>query len=137
MNNMRLTCTFALITLLAPTLTATTALAQAPAVSTAAVSPNATFDVASVKPSNPNPDPTNPLSQIALMMPQPGGRFTATNTPLRMLVMVAYELQQEAQLVGGPPDLLTAKYDITARAAGSTLRSNANLQHRRRSPRGR
>ena len=31
MNNMRLTCTFALITLLAPTLTATTAFAQAPA----------------------------------------------------------------------------------------------------------
>ena len=74
------------------------------------------FDVASVRPSNPNPDPANPLSQIALMLPQPGGRFTATNTPLRMLIMAAYELQQEAQLAGGPPDLLAAKYDITARA---------------------
>ncbi|HVQ53143.1 MAG TPA: TIGR03435 family protein, partial [Mycobacterium sp.] len=77
------------------------------------------FEVASVKPSNPNPDPSNPLSMIALMLPQPGGRFTATNTPLRMLIMVAYELKQDAQLAGGPPDLLTAKYDITARAAGS------------------
>lgn len=74
------------------------------------------FEVASVRPSNPNPDPSNPLSQIALMLPQPGGRFTATNTPLRMLIMAAYELQQEAQLDGGPPDLLAAKYDITARA---------------------
>jgi uncharacterized protein (TIGR03435 family) len=115
MNNIRSTYFFVLITLL----TATTAFAQDPAAPPAAVSPNATFDVASVKPSNPNPDPTNPLSQIALMLPQPGGRFTATNTPLRMLIMVAYELQQDAQLTGGPSDLLTAKYDITARAAGT------------------
>lgn len=79
--------------------------------------PTATaFDVASIKPSNPNPDPGNPLSGFALMLPQPGGRFTATNTPLRMLIMVAYELKQDAQLTGGPPDLLSAKYDITAKA---------------------
>ena len=77
------------------------------------------FEVASVKPSNPNPDPNNPLTQIALMLPQPGGRFTATNTPLRMLIMAGYELQQDAQLVGGPPELLAAKYDITARAAST------------------
>ena len=74
------------------------------------------FEVASVKPSNPNPDPNNPLSMIGLMLPQPGGRFTATNTPLRMMLMTAFELQQEAQLVGGPPDLLAAKFDVTAKA---------------------
>jgi len=78
----------------------------------------ASFEVASVKASNPNPDPRNPLSVMALMLPQPGGRFTATNTPLRMLIVAAYELKQEAQLVGGTPDLLAAKYDITARTAG-------------------
>jgi uncharacterized protein (TIGR03435 family) len=55
------------------------------------------------------------------MLPQPGGRFTATNTPLRMLIMAAYELRQDAQLAGGPPALLAAKYDITARVAGATL----------------
>ena len=82
--------------------------AQAPAATT--------FEVASVRPSNPNPDPNNPLTQIALMLPQPGGRWTATNTPLRMLIMTAFELQQEAQLVGAPPELLAAKYDITAKA---------------------
>src|SRR5262245_4247725 len=82
-----------------------------------AQSPAATaFEVASVKPSNPTPDPTNPLSMVPLMMPMPGGRFTATNTPLRTVIMVAYELSQEAQLVGGPPTLLAAKYDITAKA---------------------
>src|SRR5688572_9729791 len=119
MTNVRSMCTFALVTLLAPMLTAMTAFAQAQAAPTAAVSPNAAFEVASVKPSNPNPDPANPLSQIALMLPQPGGRFTATNTSLRMLIMTAYELQQEAQLTGGPPELLTAKYDITARVANT------------------
>ena len=106
----RSTCVCALATLLA----ATAASAQAPA-----ATPAAAFDVASVKPSNPSPDPTNPLSQIALMLPQPGGRFTATNTPLRMLIMAAYELKQDAQLTGGPPAMLAAKYDITARAAGT------------------
>ena len=85
--------------------------AQAPAAQVPPV-----FEVASVRPSNPNPDPSNPLTQIALMLPQPGGRFTATYTPLRMLIMTAYELQQESQLSGGPADLLAAKYDITARA---------------------
>ncbi len=55
---------------------------------------------------------------VPLMLPQPGGRFTATNTPLRLLMMAAFELKQEAQLAGGPPDLLAAKYDITARTAG-------------------
>jgi uncharacterized protein (TIGR03435 family) len=88
--------------------TASRLAAQAPA--------TMTFEVASVKPSNPNPDPANPLSIVPLMLPQPGGRFTATNTPLRMLIMAAYELKQEAQLAGGPADALEAKYDITAKA---------------------
>jgi uncharacterized protein (TIGR03435 family) len=83
--------------------------------------PAMAFEVASVRPSNPNPDPANPLAQIALMLPQPGGRFTATNTPLRMLIMAAYELKQEAQLAGGPPDLLAAKYDIVAKAPMPTI----------------
>ena len=115
MNMIRSTGGFALAILLA----ATAASAQDPA-----ATPAAAFDVASVKPSNPNPDPANPLSQIALMLPQPGGRFTATNTPLRMLIMAAYELKQDAQLAGGPPMLLAAKYDITARTATATLGMN-------------
>jgi uncharacterized protein (TIGR03435 family) len=112
MKMIRSTCGFALAILLA----ATAASAQ-----DSASPPAAAFDVAAVKPSNPNPDPANPLSQIALMLPQPGGRFTATNTPLRMLIMSAYELKQDAQLTGGPPALLAAKYDITARTTTATL----------------
>ena len=71
------------------------------------------FEVASIKPSN--PDPNNPLSIVPLVLPQPGGRLTASNTPLRFLIMAAYELQQDAQLAGGPPALMGTKYDITAK----------------------
>jgi len=39
------------------------------------------FEVASVKPSNPNP--SGPLGSIPMMLPPMGGRFTATNVPLR------------------------------------------------------
>jgi len=78
------------------------------------------FEVAAVKPSNPNPDPSNPVGSIALMLPLPGGRLRATNMPLRMLIMAAYELRQDAQLTGGPPALLAAKYDITAKAPDTT-----------------
>src|SRR5687768_1247371 len=100
-----------------------TILLLSPGATIAAQAPAApsSFEVASVRPSNPNPDPANPLSQIALMLPQPGGRFTATNTPLRMLIMTAFELKQDAQLTGGPPALLAAKYDITARTTTATL----------------
>ena len=114
MNRIGLTCGLTFAALLAAT-AASAQDAAAPAVTPAAPA----FEVASVRPSNPNPDPGNPLSQIALMMPQPGGRLTATNTPLWMLIMTAFELQQDAQLVGGPPALMAAKYDITARVANT------------------
>jgi uncharacterized protein (TIGR03435 family) len=117
MTMTRSTCGFALAILLA----ATAASAQAPEAPPAALSPDAAFEVASIKPSN--PDPNNPLGGVALPLTLPGGRFTATNTPLRMLIMMAYQLQQEAQLVGGPSALMTAKYDINAKTAGNaTLR---------------
>ena len=110
MRRIQSTCVIAFAVLLA----GTAALAQAPPAALPVASPDATFEVVSIKPSN--PDPNNPLGGIALPLMLPGGRFTATNTPIRMLVMMAYELQQEAQLAGGTPELLAAKYDITARA---------------------
>src|SRR6478752_4348447 len=108
----RIRSTYAVV--FAALLTGTAASAQDAA---APAAPVTAFEVAAVKPSGP-PDPANPLSMVPLMLPQPGGRFTATNTPLRVLMMAAFELKQEAQLAGGPPDLLAAKYDITARTAG-------------------
>lgn len=47
----------------------------------------AAFDVASVKPNNPNP--SGPLAAAPLVLPALG-RLTAQNVTLRMLVMAAY-----------------------------------------------
>ena len=46
---------------------------------------------------------------------QPGGRATAVNAPLKMIIRSAYRLQ-EFQLVGAPEWALSARYDITAKA---------------------
>jgi uncharacterized protein (TIGR03435 family) len=94
---------------------ATAASAQDPAAPQAAVPSEATFEVASIKPSN--PDPTNPLSMVPMMRPQPGGRLTVNNFPLKMLIGFAYEMQ-DFRVDGGPPALMSAKFDIIAKALG-------------------
>jgi uncharacterized protein (TIGR03435 family) len=48
---------------------------------------------------------------------QPGGRFTATNMPLRDLIRFAYQVQN-FQLEGGPSWLTTDRWDIVAKAEG-------------------
>ena len=65
------------------------------------------FEVASVKPSNPDvPGPSG--------MPV-GGRFNASNLTLRELVLRAYELF-DSQLDGGPDWPTSRRFDIQARA---------------------
>ena len=105
----------ALATLFATALAATTAFAQEPSAPSADASP-AAFEVAAIRPSNPNPDPTNPLSMVPLVRPHPGGRVTATNVPLKMLIGMAFEMQ-DFRVSGGPPELMNAKFDITAKAS--------------------
>ena len=73
---------------------------------------SAAFEVASVKPSNPNP-PT-PLAAAPMILPALG-RLTAQNVTLRMLVMGAYQ-KQPFEIVGGPPWWNSEKFDINARA---------------------
>lgn len=99
-------------------LSAPTARAQTPA------APLPAFEVASVKPSN--PDPANPLSMIPMVSPQPGGRFTATNLPLRFLIALAYEMP-DFRVVGGPDALMNAKFDISAKAAGGATLGQKEL----------
>lgn len=69
------------------------------------------FEVASVKP-NKSGD-----GRVMLGI-QPGGRFTATNVPLRMLIRNAY-LLQDSQLVGGPDWITSERFDIVAKAEGN------------------
>jgi len=96
------------VSILLPWMPAARLRAQAP---TEAAKPQ-TFDVASVKPSDPNP--SSPLGAIPMMMPPVGGRVTTKNLPLRILVRAAYEVQ-DFQIVGNQP-VLADKFDITAKA---------------------
>jgi uncharacterized protein (TIGR03435 family) len=71
------------------------------------------FEVATVKPSDPNPK--GPLGMIPMIMPQGPGRLSATNVPLRFLIRMAYQMQ-DFQIVGGPSWQLSQKFDIAAKA---------------------
>jgi len=73
------------------------------------------FEVASIKPSAPG-DPSNPLSIIPMMAPQPGGSFVAYNIPLWMLISTSWNLPDN-RIVGGNKELMNVKYDINAKAA--------------------
>jgi uncharacterized protein (TIGR03435 family) len=126
MNNTRSVGTF----VLASMLTAATAFAQAPAAPSPATPSAAavatTFEVASIKPSPPG-DPSNPLSMVPMAAPQPGGRFTAANMPLWAIISTAWELP-DFRIVGGDKELMSAKYHITAKAAGTTTLGQKELQ---------
>ena len=67
------------------------------------------FEVASIR-------PTPQSTQAAEIRPTPWGRFTASNTTAKSLVLRAYALV-DAQLIGAPAWLNTERYDIDARAA--------------------
>jgi uncharacterized protein (TIGR03435 family) len=68
------------------------------------------FEVASVKP-NKSGD-----NRIMLQM-SPGGRWTASNVPLRQIIVIAYGIQS-FQLVGGPDWVGSERFDIVAKAEG-------------------
>jgi uncharacterized protein (TIGR03435 family) len=87
----------------------TALLAQQPATST----PAPAFEAASVKPSDPSA--SGPLANIPLILPPVGGRFSATNVPLRFLIRTAWQLQ-DVQVEGGPPWMSSNRYDILATA---------------------
>ena len=83
------------------------------------------FEVASIKPSPPG-DPSNPLSIIPMLAPQPGGRFRATNMPLWALISTAWELP-DFRIIGGDKELMNVKYDITAKAVESAMLGQKEL----------
>jgi uncharacterized protein (TIGR03435 family) len=88
---------------------------------------NQAFEVVSVKPSNSGNDQTASLVQ-------PGGRYTAVNVTLRMLVKTAYGVHDD-QVVGGPEWINAERFDIAAKAEGnpptSVFRDQARLMLRR------
>jgi uncharacterized protein (TIGR03435 family) len=71
------------------------------------------FEVASVKLNTGG-------SGMTMLRTPAGGRFTATNASLKMLVGLAYKVQNYA-ISGGPAWINSDRYDITAKAADSNL----------------
>ncbi len=72
--------------------------------------PQLQFEVASVKRNSSNDD------RGSFISPAPGGRFVATNAPLRSIIQVVYGVPPYA-LVGGPDWLDSTRYDIQGKAA--------------------
>ena len=66
----------------------------------------ATFDVASVKP--------HTSGELMSMVAQPGGRFVATNVPLRLVIRTAYQVQDD-QISGEPEWVNAERFDIVAK----------------------
>ena len=79
--------------------------------------PSPAFEVASVKPSSPNS--SSPFGGFPIIIPAPNGRLTATNVPLRLLVRMAYSVQ-DFQIDGGPSWQMSQRFDITAKAEDGT-----------------
>jgi len=75
------------------------------------------FDVVSVKP-NVSGD------ERSASYVQPGGRYTASNATVRMLIKTAYGVHDD-QIVGGPDWIDTARFDVTAKAADATPTASA------------
>lgn len=69
-----------------------------------------TFDVASVKPSN--PDGRNVMIHLT-----PGGGVNVTNTPLKVLIGIAYDIRP-FQISGGPDWIGTERFDIQGKVDG-------------------
>jgi uncharacterized protein (TIGR03435 family) len=67
-----------------------------------------TFEAISVKPNRSG-------DGRVMLGVQPGGRFTATNVPLKMLLRQAYNVQ-DFQVVGGPDWLGSDRFDVVAKA---------------------
>src|SRR5215207_7530111 len=84
---------------------------------------SAGFEVASIKPSNPNP--TGPLGANPFVLPALG-RLTAQNATLRILVMAAYQ-KQPFEIVGGPAWQNADKFDINAKAEDASLTTDQML----------
>ena len=73
--------------------------------------PRPAFEVASVKPTDPE------LGERIDMRALPGGTLTATAVTLKFLITVAYGVEA-VQVSGGPGWVDTAKFDILAKPAG-------------------
>lgn len=77
------------------------------------------FEVASIKPANPDGD-----HRIMIGF-QPGGRFVAGGATVKLLIQQAYDVRN-VQISGGPAWINSAPFDITAKAEATTTADTAD-----------
>jgi uncharacterized protein (TIGR03435 family) len=77
------------------------------------------FEVASIKPAAPD-------ARGRSIRPSPGGRVTISNMPLKELMTLAWRIQPY-QIVGGPPWLDSAAFDISAKAQDTLKEGDMQL----------
>ena len=78
------------------------------------------FDVASIHPHAPD-------DNRFLVRPPSNGRFTASGSVAKLVLMLAYDVQ-ESQIMGGPSWFATEKWDIEARSDAGVKRSVAETR---------
>lgn len=77
------------------------------------------FEVASIKPAAPD-------ARGRSIRPSPGGRVTIGNMPVKEMITLAWKIQPY-QIVGGPPWLNSAGFDISAKAADTLKEGDIQL----------
>jgi len=91
------------------------------------VAPAASFEIISIKPTNPNrPTPTGTFTY-------PGGRIIITNYSLKMLIHEAYSIDDD-QISGGPGWTSDERYDIEAIPPASSEASKFSPATRKTPP---
>jgi uncharacterized protein (TIGR03435 family) len=92
-------------------------LTAAPALPQNVATPRLAFEIASVKPSK-SVDPTRGGRFF------PGGRYSASGIPLRIVILTAYEIDP-VRLTGGPDWLNSEGFDIDAKAEAGAIARGA------------
>lgn len=83
-----------------------------------------TFDVASIKPDNPQ----GPGPHVSMIRTQPGGRFTAVNASLGFLISNAYQLKPgEGKFLSLPAWANSQDFDVEAEAKGHPSNEEVHL----------
>jgi uncharacterized protein (TIGR03435 family) len=90
-----------------------TGVAVLPQTNAQSPAPRPEFEVASVKPNTSG-------NGMIMIRPPVGGRFTATNVRLKMLIGLAYKLQ-DYEISGGPAWINSDGYDVTAKATDGNI----------------
>jgi uncharacterized protein (TIGR03435 family) len=102
--------------------TMSTAAARATIIVVAALGRAQSFEVASIK-QNKSEDPRLGMQYL------PGGKFSATNTPLYVIIANAYGVSfQSVRLSGGPDWIRSERYDIEATAEQGAIPVGASPQ---------